>query len=75
MRKSSSIRVGSTELERYALKYNSNVFMQTSPIIEHEHQKEKRNSILNVGWVGDLGNGNKLQNLFHIKRVCFQFSF
>ena len=31
MRKCSSISVGSTELERYALKYNSNVFLQTSP--------------------------------------------
>ncbi len=70
-----SISVGSTELYKYAKGFNKSVFIQTSPIIDHSIQKKKRNQFVNVGWVGDLGNGNKTSKEFSHKTSLFKLLF
>lgn len=48
----SACSVGSDTLMDYCKKLNSSVFKVTSPIINHEKQKAKRNEILTIGWIG-----------------------
>lgn len=52
-----TIQVGSEALRQYCLKFNKNVFVNTSPIIKHQLIKKQRNKVLTIGWVGDTGNG------------------
>lgn len=75
LKKCQHVSVGSTELYNYALTFNPNVFIQTSPIIDHVQKKRKRNSIPNIGWVGDLGNGNMLSKAFCHKTSMFEILF
>ena len=69
------VSVGSTELYEYATRLNERVFIQTSPIVKHYSYKKNRNSILNIGWVGDLGNGNKASESFSHKTSMFKLFF
>ncbi|MEM6262126.1 MAG: hypothetical protein AAGI38_06425 [Bacteroidota bacterium] len=52
------VSVGSPVLKQYAQQFNPNVFLQTSPVVDHFEFKERRNRVLTIGWLGDYGNGN-----------------
>jgi len=70
-----TISVGSDALKEYCKKFNQNVFILTSPVIQHSEKKSKRNKTLNIGWVGDLGNGNDLSKEFSHKKSLFTILF
>jgi len=70
-----SVSVGSSALYDYVKPLNSSVFHQTSPVVLHYKQKIKRNKILHIGWVGDLGNGNTLSIPFSHKTNMFKLFF
>lgn len=69
------ITVGSKALKEYCEKFNKNVFILTSPVSEHNVQKKDRNKIINIGWVGDLGNGNDISKEFSHKKSMFSILF
>lgn len=48
----SACSVGSRTLEEYSKKLNNDVFLLTSPIIQHEIVKVKKNKVLTIGWIG-----------------------
>ncbi len=75
LRKCSIISVGSDALKKYCNKFNKNVFMLTSPVIYHENIKQTKNKILNIGWVGDFGNGNKISQEFSHKKSMYEILF
>jgi glycosyltransferase involved in cell wall biosynthesis len=75
LRKCQIVTVGSQLLKEYALKFNSNVHLLTSPVYSHSYQKKKRNSIFTVGWVGDFGNGNKQTKEFSHKTSLYSILF
>ena len=70
-----SISVGSNALKDYCMKYNKNVFILTSPVLEHNEKKKDRNKIPNIGWVGDFGNGNNISKEFSHKNSLFTILF
>jgi len=57
--------VGSNAVKEYALKFNSNVLLLTSPVISHAISKQKRNAIFTIGWIGDFG-GSHRESLFQL---------
>jgi glycosyltransferase involved in cell wall biosynthesis len=69
------ITVGSSALKEYCETYNKQVYLLTSPIVEHPNQKVKRNLIPNIGWVGDFGNGNKISQEFSHKKSVYDILF
>ncbi len=75
LKKCQNISVGSLALKNYCKKFNKNVFILTSPITEHNIKKEKRNEVLNIGWVGDFGSGNKIAKEFSHKNNMFTILF
>jgi len=44
--------VGSHALRAHALQYNPNVALLTSPVIDHQRIKSKRNDLFTIGWIG-----------------------
>jgi len=52
MKKCSACSVGSTSLFEYSRRYNQNVFLLTSPVIDHGLMKIELEKTLTVGWVG-----------------------
>lgn len=46
---------GSRALMEYILPQNANVFLLTSPVINHSLRKKNRNAVLNIGWIGYYG--------------------
>ncbi len=75
LRKCSIISVGSDELKKYCNKFNKNIFMLTSPVINHKNSKKTKNKILNIGWVGDFGNGNEISKEFSHKKSMYEILF
>jgi len=75
LKKCKVISVGSEELKKYCLSFNSNVFILTSPVTEHKIIKKKRNKIPNIGWVGDFGNGDIIQKEFSHKTSMYNILF
>jgi len=71
----SSVTVGSNSLKDYALKFNKNVFLNTSPVISHNYLKSAKNERLAIGWIGDFGNGNKSFYPFSHKKSLFELFF
>jgi glycosyltransferase involved in cell wall biosynthesis len=69
------IAVGSQALKEYCLVYNSNVYIQTSPVIKHSHSKKERTTPLHIGWVGDFGNGRSISKHFSHKTSLYQLLF
>jgi glycosyltransferase involved in cell wall biosynthesis len=69
------ITVGSIVLKEYALKFNSNVILNTSPVIDHDFRKGFKNEKLTIGWVGDMGNGNPASYPFSHKKSLFDLVF
>ncbi len=69
------VAVGSQALKEYCLVYNSNVYIQTSPVISHSHSKKERISPLHIGWVGDFGNGRSISKAFSHKTSLYQLLF
>jgi glycosyltransferase involved in cell wall biosynthesis len=49
--------------------------MLTSPVICHENIKQTKNKILNIGWVGDFGNGNEISKEFSHKKSMYEILF
>ncbi len=52
MKNCSIVMVGSEALKKYTLKYNSNVVINTSPVLCHDFKKEKKPEIFTIGWLG-----------------------
>lgn len=69
------IAVGSQALKEYCLVYNPNVYIQTSPVIEHTHSKKEKTTPLHIGWVGDFGNGRSISKDFSHKTSLYQLLF
>lgn len=66
MRKCSACSAGSTRLLQYISVFNSNSFLQTSPVMQHDKIKIKRNQELVIGWIGFYNAHRKsLQELFY----------
>ncbi len=76
LRKCKRVSVGSESLKQYCRVFNANVFILSSPVIEHGVVKQKRNDgCLHIGWVGDLGNGNPVSQGFSYKKSMFDLFF
>lgn len=75
LKKCKKISVGSYALKEYCENFNKNVFILTTPVLEHNEHKEKRNVIPNIGWVGDFGNGNDISKDFSHKKNLFTILF
>lgn len=69
------ISVGSTALEEYCRDFNEEVYILTSPVLDHNERKKGRNKIPNIGWVGDFGNGNTISQAFTHKTSMFKLLF
>lgn len=69
------VSVGSNTLKKYALQFNSNVFLNTSPVIDHSYLKACLSDKFTIGWVGDYGNGNKISYEFSHKRALNELVF
>lgn len=70
-----NINVGSAALKNFCLQYSSKVSILTSPVKEHKFQKSIRNKVINIGWVGDFGNGNEHSKSFSHKTNMFKVFF
>ena len=75
MRNCSCVSVGSKALEKYALQFNHNVLLNTSPVKNHSFLKIARAEKFTIGWVGDYGNGNGLSHEFSHKRGLTELAF
>lgn len=75
MKKCTAVSVGSKVLENYAHQFNSNVFLNTSPVINHSYLKKSLADKFTIGWVGDYGNGNPLSYEFSHKRALNELIF
>ncbi len=75
LKKCKKISVGSYSLKDYCTNYNEDVFVLTSPVLGHNEKKKERNKIPNIGWVGDLGNGNDISKAFSHKNNMFTILF
>lgn len=52
MKNCSACSVGSRTLMEYAQTFNANTFLLTSPVIEHNIVKSRKNELFTIGWVG-----------------------
>lgn len=75
MKNCTSVTVGSKALERYALQFNRNVLLNTSPVKNHNFIKTHLSRKFTIGWVGDYGNGNELSYEFSHKRGLNELVF
>ena len=75
LRKCSVISVGSEELKRYCMTFNPNVYTLTSPVTQHDIVKKERNNKINIGWVGDFGNGYEVSKEFSHKTNMYKILF
>ena len=75
LKKCNTISVGSTDLEKYCLQFNSNVFLLTSPVISHSFKKRKKNTKPHIGWVGDFGFGHDISKNFSHKKSLLEILF
>ncbi len=72
LKKCQLITVGSKALQDYCVRFNSNVKIITSPVIDHGQVKSQRNNLFHIGWVGDFGNGNEVSKDFSHKKSVFE---
>ncbi len=70
-----AVQVGSEALQKYCLKYNPKVYIATSPVCFHKNRKAKRNPKLELGWVGDFGNGKAISKAFAHKTSLLKILF
>jgi glycosyltransferase involved in cell wall biosynthesis len=75
MRNCSCVSVGSKALESYALQFNHNVLLNTSPVKNHSFLKISLADKFTIGWVGDYGNGNSFSCEFSHKRGLNELVF
>lgn len=59
MRNCKICMVGSEAIKKHCLTYNARVFVNTSPVIDHNNQKSNQNKIPVFGWIGCYGGGHK----------------
>lgn len=71
----SRVTTGSSWLREYALQFNTEVDLLTSPVIEHGVRKRSRNKRLHIGWVGDFGAGEHQQRSFCHRNSMYQILF
>jgi glycosyltransferase involved in cell wall biosynthesis len=55
----SACSMASDTLVRYARKFNGNVFLLTSPVIDHQEIKTERSPVFTIGWIGCYGGEHK----------------
>lgn len=67
--------VGSYALEEYAMKYNRNVRLLTSPVIYHQYIKSRRNEVFTLGWVGFYNTKKKASMKFSYKKTLTELVF
>lgn len=53
------ISAGSKQIEIYLKQFNNHIIHTTSPIVDLEIVKTKRNSIFAIGWIGGFGGEHK----------------
>lgn len=53
------ISAGSKQIEKYLSRFNNKIIHTTSPIVDLEIVKTKRNSIFTIGWIGGFGGDHK----------------
>ena len=75
LKQSAAVCVGSDALKTYCEQFNPNVFILTSPVVDHPHKKTKRNGKLHIGWVGDFGNGKQISVPFSHKTSMYKLFF
>ncbi len=74
MKKCKACSVGSQVLMNYTNRFNKNTFLLTSPVIQHNIIKKKRNKILTIGWIGFFSAHSKsLYNLFFPSLMMIDF--
>lgn len=53
------VSAGSKQIEKYLSQFNNNIFQTTSPIVDLEIVKMKRNTIFTIGWIGGFAGDHK----------------
>lgn len=53
------ISAGSKQIENFLSQFNNQIIHTTSPIVDLEIVKTKRNSIFTIGWIGGFGGEHK----------------
>lgn len=73
------ISAGSKQIENFLSQFNNQIFHTTSPIVDLEIVKTKRNSIFTIGWIGGFGGDHKnslLELVFPaLKELTFKLKF
>ncbi len=69
-----AVSVGSQDLKRYVSKFNSKVFVATSPVPDHSFTK-KPSGIFTVGWIGDYGISDNNEQDYSHKKTLFSLLF
>jgi glycosyltransferase involved in cell wall biosynthesis len=69
------VQVGSQALANYALAFNTNVFVNTSPVPAYHTNTVTKKELFTVGWVGDFGNGKAISKAFAHKTSLFNLLF
>ncbi len=72
MKNCEACSVGSKALKKYAEKFNSNVFLLTSPIIAHNKIKKERNKTLTIGWIGFYNTDEKDTDEYAHKKSIYK---
>lgn len=73
------ISAGSKEIINHLKRFNSNIIHTSSPVVNLNIIKEKRNKVLTIGWIGGFGGGHKeslIQLVFPaLKEITFKIKF
>jgi glycosyltransferase involved in cell wall biosynthesis len=62
LKKCQYVTVGSEELKKYSKQFNANIYLLSSPVIDHNCFKIQKNKTLTIGWIGFF-NGHR-ENLY-----------
>jgi glycosyltransferase involved in cell wall biosynthesis len=68
MKRCSACAVGSEALAVYVQRYNPDVFLLTSPVIDHVNTKRERNAVFTIGWVGGYNTNKESSEAFAHKK-------
>jgi glycosyltransferase involved in cell wall biosynthesis len=72
MKNCGACSVGSESLKDYTLKFNTNTYIYTSPIIPHNKIKKQKNGLLTIGWIGFYNTDEKFEES-HKKNISHLF--
>lgn len=59
MKNCASCSLASEALVQYAKRYNPQVFLSTSPVINHGQRKKRGDEIFTIGWIGCYGGAHQ----------------